>query len=292
VPLPTLVCPDTPRLIERLHGRALAVRVDQPDDIADAAGRVRNSDNQLYCVICDVSYPLADVRVGDDWDGVPIALGAAAAGKFRDLDPFIPRLRDLDLRVCLPASRPENLTALRLLSSLGIACCVALDGGVLDWSALTDLMTYALLGSLPHGPIDPFEHIAEHYEPAGVTEWGATRFADPRCYLHLDDQGRVALTREDLLAGAVVAEDIDMITDEADLATHPALVARKARRRLFFEQNHPCARCPGWRVCLGAFADSVGRDQGCATLFVELMDVIDQRRTQRARDREPAKWRP
>jgi hypothetical protein len=292
VPLPTLVCPDAPRLIERLHDRALAVRVDRPDAIAGAAGRVRESDNQLLCVICDATQPLADVRLGDDWDTVPIALGAPEAGRFRDLAPSIPRLHDLDLRVYLPAALPDNLVALRLLSSLGVPCCATLDEGTPDWTALTDLMTYALLGSVPHGPIDPFEHIAERYEPTSATEWGATHFADPRCYLHLDERGRVALTRPQLLTGDVIAEDIDEIADEADLATHPALVGRASRRRDLFEQDHPCARCPGWRVCQGTFAASAGAEAGCAAFFTELMDVIDQRREQRAREQEPTKWRP
>lgn len=292
MPLPTLVCPDAPRLIERLRGRTLAVRVDGPEAIAGASLRVRSSDNQLLCVICDVPQPLADLDLRDDWDGVPIALGVPETGRFRDLAPAIPRLRDLDLRVYLAANRPDNLVAMRLLSSLGVPCCATFDRGAPDWAALTDLMTYALLCSLPHGPIDPFEHIAEHYEPSGATEWGATCFEDPRCYLHLDEQGRVALTRQELLAGVVVAEDADEIVDVADLASHPALGDRTARRLRLFEQNHPCARCPGWRVCLGTFADSAGSEPGCAAFFTEMMDVIDQRRDQRARDPEPIKWQP
>ncbi|MBI5477447.1 MAG: hypothetical protein HY906_01250 [Deltaproteobacteria bacterium] len=292
MPLPTLVCPDAPGLIERLHGRTLAVRVDEPEAIAGAARGVRSSDNELCCVICDALRPLADLDLRDDWDGVPIALGVPEAGRFRDLAPSIPRLRDLDLRVYLAADRPDNLVALRLLSSLGVPCCATFAGGAPDWAALTDLMTYALLASVPHAPIDPFEHIADHYEPPFATEWGATCFADPRCYLHLDEEGRVALARSELLAGVVIAEDVADIADEADLVSHPALVERAVRRLRLFEQDHPCARCPGWRVCLGTLADSLDTAPGCAAFFTEMLDVIDQRRDQRSRDREPVKWRP
>jgi hypothetical protein len=291
VSLPTLVCPDEPALIERLHGRTLAVRVEQPEAITAAARRVRDGGNQLSCVICDAPRPLAAIELRDDWDGIPIALGVPEAGRFRDLAPAIPRLRDLDLRVTLPATRPDNVVALRLLSSLGVAGCAGLEGAPPDWAALTDLMTYALLGSVPHAPIDPFDHIGDHYEPDRATEWGATRFADPRCYLHLDAGGRVALTREELLAGTVIADVADL-DDDLDLASHPALRARDARRLDLFERDHPCARCPGWRVCLGTFAASRAAAPGCTDFFVELMDVVDRRRAQRARDQEPTRWRP
>ena len=271
------------------------MRVEEPEAIAGAARRVRDAGNQLGCVICSTPAPLCALELRDDWDGVPIALGVPAAGRFRDLAPAVGRLRDLDLRVALPGGRPDNLVALRLLASLGVAGCVDLDGAPPDWGALTDLMTYALLGTVPHAPIDPFEHIADHYEPDRATEWGATRFADPRRYLHLDAKGRVALTRADLLAGTVVADVADL-DEEADLATHPALAAHDARRRDFFEHDRPCARCPGWRVCQGTFADPAAAAPatapGCTEFFTELMDIIDQRRAQRARDQEPTRWRP
>jgi hypothetical protein len=152
-------------------------------------------------------------------------------------------------------------------------------------------MTYALLGTVPHAPIDPFDHIADHYEPDRLTEWSAARFADPRSYLHVDATGKVALTREELLAGAFVA-DLDDLDDEEGIERHPALRARDARRLDLFEQDHPCARCPGWRVCLGTFAASREAAPGCADFFVELMEVVDQRRARRDRDQEPVTWRP
>jgi hypothetical protein len=287
-----LVCPDAPELIERLRGRTLAVRVDRPEAIAGAALRVRSSGSELRCVICDVPRPLAHLELRDDWDGIPIALGVPGMGRFRDLAPAVQRLRDLDVRVSLPAAPPENLVAVRVLASLGVPCCVTFDGGVPDWAALTDLMTYALLATAPHAPIDPFEHIAESYDPAGATEWGATVFDDPRCYLHLDAQGRVALTRAELLAGAVVAEDVAEVVEVSDLAAHPLRRARDTRRRDLFLRGHPCARCPAWRVCLGSFAGTIDTAPGCAACFTEMMDVIDQRREQRAREQEPVKWRP
>jgi hypothetical protein len=291
----TLVCPDEPALIERLHDRTVAVRVEDPAAIAGAARRVRDGGNQLCCVICDAPVPLGALVPRDDWDGVPIALGVPEAGRFRDLAPAIPRLRDLDLRVTLPAGRPDNLVALRLLSSLGVAGCADLAGPAPDWGALTDLMTYALLGTVPHAPIDPFDHIADRYAPDRATEWAAAGFADPRSYLHLDAQGRVALTRPELLAGSFVADLADL-EEETGLSTHPALAARDGRRLDFFERDHPCARCPGWRVCQGTFADPAAgaapTAPGCTGFFTELMDVVDQRRAQRAQDQEPTRWRP
>ncbi|HEY3354154.1 MAG TPA: hypothetical protein VGQ83_12950 [Polyangia bacterium] len=284
-----LVCPDSPALFERLHGQALVVRVRDAAAIAGAAGRARASDNELVCVLCDSPEPLDELSPDDGWDGAPVALFVPALGRLRDLLPWLPRLREPHARVYVPAGGPDNLTGVRILASLGVACGLTFGDRPPPWEPLADLMSYALLGPVPHAPIEPFAHLAEAYDPAGVTDWRRTVFADPRHYLHLDADGRVALTSADLQARIFVLDDPGALDG---IERHPAFVAAEHAWRRLFLAYHPCSRCPGWRVCRGAFAASAERDPGCAAFCAELMDVVDQRRAARAAPEEPQPWRP
>jgi len=267
----------------------VVVRVDDPENIVDAASRVQRTGNQLSCVICDSVRPLSAITPAESWAGIPVALFVPEVGRLRDLTATIHRTRDLDVHVYLPAARPENLVSLRILASLNVPSCATFGAEPPDWEALADLMTYALLGPIPHVPIDPFEYIADHYAPDRWTQWDAVTFSDPRRYLHLDAESRVALSHDDLLAGAFIADDLGALDD---IERHPAFVERAGRWRRFFAECTQCSCCPGWRVCQGMFVHTVERAPGCSAFFTELMDVVEQHNAKRRQTRQPNRWRP
>jgi len=111
-------------------------------------------------------------------------------GSFSTVAPRIASLRKLNLRLYLPTHSTENLTALRILTSLGIECAAVITRET-DWEALADLATHALLGLVKHASLQPFEYVAAHYDPQQRTDFGAVYFDDPRAFLHLDRQGSV-----------------------------------------------------------------------------------------------------
>ena len=268
-----LVCPYEPALIDRLEGRVICVRVDAVQDISAAAADVRRC-NTLSCVICDSSVPLEDIDVEDDWQGVPIALMAPSVGRFRNIAKKVATLRKLNLRVYL-SGETDNLTGARTLASLGIPVCADVEDNS-DWEALADLMTYALLGLVPHAPIDPFQTIADGYrQTTRSADWGRVFFDDPSRYLHLDAEGRIALSRRDLKAGNFIACDLSEI--DSPLVKH-AIEERLDAWRSLFAEDHFCARCKAWRICRARVSGGKAAPDGCDTFFHDMMDVIERRR--------------
>jgi hypothetical protein len=278
-----LVCPLEHHLIDRIEGRSICVRVDATQDIAAAAADARQR-NTLVCVICDLSEPLADIAVEDGWHGVPIALAVPSVGRFRDIARKTETLRKLNLRVYLPA---EAHSGARILASLGIPVCVDF-GTSADWDALADLMTYALLGVVPHAPIEPFQTIADGYRQAGrCDEWGRVLFDDPSRFLHLDAEGRIALSRRDLLAGRFVTSDLSQLDGPE---VRRAVEQRMQAWRTVFAGDHFCARCQAWRICRGRLCDGKAAPDGCDAFFAEMADVIERRHDKSGMRAE--KWRP
>ena len=278
-----LVCPHERALIDRLEGRAICVRVDAAGDIVAAAADVRRH-NTLACVICDLSVPIEEIEVEDDWRGVPVALMAPSVGQFRNVAKKVAALRNLNLRVYLPCEA-DNLTGARVLASLGIPVCIDF-GAAPDWDALADLMTYALLGLVPHAPIDPFQTIADGYrQTARSNNWGRVLFDDPSRYLHLDAEGRIALSRRDLLAGDFIAYELSKL--DSPEVKHAVDERLDAWRNLFAE-DHFCARCRAWRICRARLCDGKAAPDGCDAFFDEMAEVIERRKPEAT----VAKWQP
>ena len=142
------------------------------------------------------------------------------SGRFRDLARHLDRLRKLNLRVYLPCDHADNLASLRILSSVGIPCCADFRDGGTDWEALADLATYAVLERTPHAAMEPFAFMAANYHSADRLDWGRVFFDDPRHFLHLSEDGRVALSQAELAEGRFVA---------------PA--SMKSRRRMNFRRS-------------------------------------------------------
>ena len=283
----SLVCPNEPALLERLEGRTLCVCVDSPDEIVAAAKRAGRR-NRLHCVICDCATPIEDIKIEASWRGIPIALRAPSTGRFRALSGKLRALRSLNLRVFLACDR-ANLVGARLLASLGIPVCVEF-GAAPDWNALADLMVYALLGIAPHAPIEPFETMAGCYHRTQRSEdWGRAWFDDPASYLHLDADGRVALSRRALVASDFVADDAGALETAA---VREAIAARREAWRTLFADNHFCARCKAWRICAGRFRDGKTQPDGCEAFFCETAEAIERRRDKTKKNERAAPWQP
>jgi hypothetical protein len=286
VGFPNLVLPFDRALIDRLSGRVLVVRVDDPSDVPGAAEGVRSSSNRLSTVILDSPVPLDEVPFDESWTGIRIAVFAPAMRQFRALAGKLPLIKRINPLVYLSTDDPENLTALRILSSINLRCAAVFGGREpVDWEALSDLMTYALAGAVPHGSIEPFTTIAGRHRSNGWIEWGPVFFDDPKDFLHLDAGGRIALTRRELLEDSFIEEDVGRLDDIVDSKAYRERV--DIRGRLFLEY-HPCTRCPGWRVCMGRFAPDGTDRSGCAAFTMEmttLLDDLGDRRDEHGKER-------
>jgi hypothetical protein len=270
-------------------GRAVVVRVTDIADVAAAAAGVRDSGNELFCVIVETSLPLSEIEFHEDQLSIPLAVMTPSMGSFRALARNLDALRRSAIRVYLPCNNPDNLAALRILSSLGIHVCAQFVTSANDWEALTDLMTYAVLGRSPHASIEPFSFIAANYNPHSNLPWGLIEFDDPSRFLHLDEEGRVALSCDELKRGVFVAQSVDEVGSPAIAS---AISEWENRWRRFFTDNHPCASCAGWKVCVGRFSDELPADRGCARLFTELIEVATMLKSSTSHRDEGGIWRP
>ncbi len=287
--LPKIVCPHEPSLLQALTGHTLAVRAEDMASVRTAADNVRNSGNHLFCVIFDSMGPLDELELGDELRDIPLAIMAASLGKFRRLARQVNRLRNLNIRIYLPCSDPENIVSLRILSSLGLCGCADFRHGKQDWDALADLMTYGVLERTPHAPIEPFAYIASHYDPLETIDWQGVYFEGPGRFLHTDKKGRVALSHAELQNNAFIAQNISEISSQNEF---PPIEQRQEAWREYFTDNHPCASCDGWKLCLGAFSAGLPENNGCRAFFSEMTEVLRQYKSQKAQFEENRVWQP
>ncbi len=287
--LPRIVCPHNPELLKSLHGQSLAVRVSGLEGASDAARDVTDSGNALFCVIVDADRSVAELCLGDDLKRIPLAVRAPSMGSFRNLASKLRAWREFNLRFYLCCDDATNITALRILSSLGIHTCAVFGTGMDDWEAISDLMTYAVLGQYPHAPMEPFQTIATSYKPDGWTQWGAVYFDDPGCYLHLDEQGRVALSEAQVRLGEYCAGSLEEWS--AKSGSEEAKQQSRAWTRYFLE-NQECSCCPGWKACLGRFSAFLPAGKGCASFLCEMLEVVRQYHRLKSPLKDGHVWQP
>ncbi len=282
-----LVCPFDRELLARFDNQALVVTVDNVDAIHQANNAMSGTRNKIRVIRVTPGCSLGEISFKDDWKKIPLAFYVEELGAWPMVARQLGLMRALNIRVYLPACPRENLTAARMLSSLGISCALHFNGASPDWDLMADLATYALLGRVKHGAIDPFDCLAEEYQPNQRTSFQAVYFNDPRKYLHVNRAGAAALTAEDLAANRFL---VDRFEDVTDLDQHPMYQNSAARWQESLLHFDDCACCPGWRICMGFFDAMDPSHEKCRAFCTELMDVVEQYRAKKATEEEP--WRP
>lgn len=266
-----LVCPYDPALLNSFRERQIAVRVDSPSLVREAADAIINSTNNLICVILDSAQPVASVPFEDSWNGIPLLLMATAVGEFRNIVSKLGWLRNPSLRIYLNATN-ENIRDVHILSSIGVNCSILFEKEKVDWEALSDLMTYALCARVPHAPIDPFDYISRHLESSTHLKWGAVFLDDPGQYFHLDKEKNVALSRNEVIAKQFIGH-----IDDVEKTKNQEVEKRSDDWSRTFIENGVCATCVGFKLCLGKFLPEDGKADGCSAFFSEMFDVLGER---------------
>jgi len=276
-----IVIPYKQSLFDVLAGKGveLVVHVNDISEVVPAADDAVSSGNQLHSIVLTTDKTLDLVQFTEELESIPLTLFSSGLGSFRDIHQKFDLIQKLNIRPFFPADKVESIIALQTLSSTGFRCSVDFMVAKPNWEALTDLMTYAILMTTSHADIDPFAYLTENYDPHNFNDWSSVYFNDPKNFLHLDSQGRPALTYDDLANENFVAKNISEI-DSMDEC--PQLEEKKWAWRCYFLENLHCSTCPGWRVCLGKFEKLIDKSGGCpaAPFFTEMLDVLDQRHFQ------------
>lgn len=271
-----LVVPPDKDLISKLDSQSLVPVIDSTEDIVLATEMVDHYNAHLHCLIICTRIPLTALDYKEEWRNIPIALFTPSMGRFSKMVKHLPVLRQLNIRIYLPTATKENYADIRILSSLGIETAVVFQKDGLAWDLLIDLMSYAYFARATHAPIAPFDYMAARFHSHQRNDYSAVYFDDPRTYLHLNRDGRIALTRADLLAGRFITQDLDELeTIEQNEAYQNYLEAWRA----FFLQPDGCAYCPGWRVCLGKYSHTNNRENGCQKFISEFLDALEMKQS-------------
>lgn len=265
-----LVCPFDEGLLERLEGRALVVRAESIENVRRISQAV-NRRNKLHCVLFKTPKLLSEIDFLEDWKGIPIALYAGGLGPLKATAAGLRTIRQLSMRIFLPAGGSAHYASLNILSSLGVACGVNLLDGPPEWKSLTDLMHYAVYGKASHAGIEPFHYLARNYGARETTDFASVYFEYPERYLHADRQGRIALSNAELRKGSFIAQSPDVL-DTIDLKDN--YLERINRRQDFFLKPDGCAYCEGWRICLGKFSHIADSGE-CKEFFTEMLEAVE-----------------
>lgn len=279
-----LVCPDSERLLRKLRGRSVVVRVPSADHIQGAYERA-GAANRVHCILVEEQRALSAIPLREEWKGVPVSLHVPEMGDLRAVLKKLRQLREWNIRVFMPGFPADNLTSHRILSSLLVPTGLPL-APPLDWDAVNDLMHYAMYTRTPHADIEPFGHVRSTYDPQEFTYLQSPLFENPLRYLHLDAEENIALSAAALREGPQIG---------SGLAALPGLhESAEYRHSLYswqaaFLENRRCSYCPAWRLCQGSFLADCERDEKVFRFFDDLLAAADAARAVRQSE---AKWQP
>ena len=285
-----LVCQFDETLISRLHQKSVVVTTNDFEQLHSICKILKDHQVNLQCLVFHHKGSLASVPFHESWKGIPIAVYVNDMGPFKEIMGKLPLIRDLNIRIYLSSENIANYTNLHILASLGIDCGINfVENEKINWESLNDLMTYAIYGKVNHASIEPFNFIASHYNPGQLTDFSSVYFENPHAYLHIDKDENIAMTSSDLKKGKYICSGIQSFHQIHENEKYKEAVHSWQE---FFLKTEGCAYCQAWRVCLGKFAESFEKNQGCRPFFVDMMDAADHFLSLQHRNKRKELWQP
>jgi len=268
-----------------MQKKAVVIETDDPNLVRYISREV-NRENKLHAIRLSLTFPLSDLKIEDDWRGIPLAIYSREFGDFKKLIHQMNALRQLNVVIFLSADKLFNLTGLQMLSSLKISCGLIMDKEFSAWEESLDLMHYALYGRTKHASVEPFNYIASHHGPRDFLDYDTVYFNNPEKFLHLNESGQVALTSSNLVKGIFISENLDSV----DLENNESYQAYVNRRYEVLLSMNECAFCPAFRICLGKFTHCDIKEERCKRLFSEVMEAADFVQTAQKKNNRVWQW--
>lgn len=268
-----LVIPFNLDLLSIFAGRntEAVIKINHFNEILPAARHSADSGIKIHALVLKSHLALSAIPFSEEWKNIPLAIFIDSIGKFSEFINKRRFLLNFNMRIYLPAGSDKKHSAIQVLSSLGIQTCITFGPAKPDWDNLNDLMTYALLGRISHAPVEPFNYMASNYENFRTADFNAVYFNDPERFIHINEQGRVALTNEDLIKNKFLNLGISEING---LENTDEFIEYKNKNKKFFLEKDGCAYCPGWRLCAGRLINIC--DDNCVVFFDDMIDVIER----------------
>ncbi len=268
----TLVLPLQESLIQSFCNYQMVVKLSSEKQIRLAIEAVSRQ-NKLESLWIQNRTVMSDISFHEDLRQVPVVYHVEQLGDFKKLANSFGFLRESQYQFFFTLNS-NNCTSVQVLSSLGIRASLDFTRrGVLDWDKLTDLAVYAAYNKIKHAPIEPFSSIIKNYEVNGYTFYENVYLCDPQRYLHLNDNGEVAFSEENLAARRFCNVTLDKISELPS-----SFEAKKAREtyRAHLLDFDVCSTCEAFRICKGIFYSPDENHEGCQMFFLELMDMAEK----------------
>ena len=268
----TIVAEYNPELFSHLSGRETVMILDSTENLSVILDTEKKRKNTITHVIVRMKTHLSDLSFNPDWAEAPISFYLKSREPLKKMMSRAEDLRNRKIKIFLPASDDENLTYLRIISSIGIPCGLYFDSPEkpVNWDKVNDLMYYDVYGKIKHGPIDPFSSIIGDYDPKGKTIFHSVYFDDPNRFIHMDTAGNIALTRRHLETGNFLGkglEDLDTVKESPKYKRYMTLWQG------YFTGESKCSECPAWRICQGVFLETCEIEPACTQFMKDLMDA-------------------
>ena len=280
----TLVCPNSERLLGRLFGKTLVLQVSGISEISGTYDRA-SAENHVACIVVHERKELSAITLREEWKAIPISLHVPELGDLRKVLSGVRQLLDWNVRIFMPSARSDNLTCLRILSSLGVPSGLTMSSAQ-DWDALDDLMHYAMYTRTHHADIDPFGYVHSSYNPQEFTYLRTPLFENPLKYVHVDEEENIALSAEGLRVGSWIGRGLESLPNLRESAEYRHSI--NSWQGIFLEDRR-CAYCPAWRLCLGSFVADCERDSKVYSFFDDFITAADASYAAR---QTGARWQP
>ena len=284
-----LVCPFDEKLLSRLKNERIAIVTNGFEQVHHICESFNDNGNTLHCLVIHYSGSVVSIPFHENLKNIPMAIFANELGPFKEIMARIHMLRELNTRIFLNSDNKANYTNLHILASLGVDCGIFFGENEIDWSALNDLMTYAIYAKVGHATIEPFMYAVKHYSPDKLTDFGTVYFENRESYLHIDKDENIAHTSKDLKAGKFIATGVEALSQIRENKFYQD--AEYAWQEFFLNEN-PCAYCQAWRICVGKFTETFEKNPGCRQFFIDLMDAADFYRTAESKNKKKEIWQP
>lgn len=263
---------------DKLKGHALVIYVQEPNDIPRVIHEI-----QAPTIIHAIVYEnplcsLTSINIDASWGNTPIILKIGRLGQYRDIAFKLEQLKSLNVMVVMPANSIQSYRDAQILSSLGIHSGIDFSCGCQAWDSFKDLVAYAFYSRMNHADIEPFASMTSYYCGMNYVSPAIMSFYNPERYIHIDGNGNMAFSREQLNNGDYFASGWGILPN---ISSHPAIKKESHKWQQLFIENHECTYCPAFRVCK-AFFMGQRENGGCQEGMMDLLEAIEFKKAEQS----------
>lgn len=267
---------------DKLKGLALVIYVQDLSAINNIINDIKEP-TKINAIVYENPYTSLETEdIDPNWGNTPIIMKINRLGAFRNVSDKIELIKRLNITFIFTANNHQSAIDAQILASLGIHSGIALSAETTIWEELTDLMTYTFYGTMPHASIEPFSTIEQYYCGTNYVSPLFAEFENPDRYIHIDAEGNLAFSREELKNKQYFDSGWDKLYN---ISAHPAIAERKHRWQEMFIETHPCTFCPAYRICGGYFKELPDKSM-CQKTMNELLEGIEFYKKNRCNQKE------